>query len=111
MILCVDNSLKGKVLDMRMVRGSGLSDHFVVLSKIWMRGKWQRREREWIGEQVIRVEKLDESEKRGRYESLVRERLESCEAEVMSGSEEIWGALKGVVCVRMFVELGRKEGE
>lgn len=32
---------------------------------------------------------MAESEKRERYDSLVREKLESCEAEEMSGREEI----------------------
>lgn len=56
--VCVEDSLKGRVLDTRAVRGmgSGLPDHHVVLQKIRMKGRRQRREREQTEGEVTRVE-------------------------------------------------------
>ena len=96
--VCVDERVRSRVLDTRVRRGRarGVSDHWVVVSRVIMNERWRKGRAggggEDKGEVRIRSERLKESSVREEYTAKLERVLSEVEED--NDVEQMWGTFK-----------------
>ena len=76
--MCVGWEGRSRLLEVNVLRGTamGISDHYLVVAKIKVKGGWEKVGGGGRGRvvEIVRVERLEDEEKRGEYMRGVREK-------------------------------------
>nr|XP_053629700.1 uncharacterized protein LOC128686692 isoform X1 [Cherax quadricarinatus] len=92
----VDKRLLSRLQDVHVYRGAtDISDHFLVVATLRVKGRWDTRRIEASGKREVKVYKLKEEAVRVRYKQLLEDRWAN--ESIGNGVEEVWGRFKNVV--------------
>src|ERR1051325_2683006 len=103
--VCVSWEWRSRLLDVNVLRGAamGISDHYLVVAKIKVKGGWEKVGGRGRAVEIVRVERLEDEEKRSEYTRGIREKWEEVGGSEVEGVEEEWSKLKGAL-----VEVARR---
>src|ERR1044072_6213730 len=103
--VCVGWEERSRLLDVTVLRGAamGISDHYLVVAKIKVKGGWEKVGGRGRVVEIVRVERLEDEEKRSEYTRGIREKWEEVGGSEVEGVEEEWSKLKGAL-----VEIARR---
>ena len=94
--VCVQKSMRGRLIDVNVLRGAGLglSDHFLMEAKLRVKAGWGRHTCVSKTVEIIKVGKLEEEICAKEYRRVLKERWESIKESELVGVEEEWGRFK-----------------
>jgi len=97
--ICIRKKIRDRLLDVNVLRGSarGISDHFLVLAKIRVKGGWRKIGCSGRGVEIVRVERLEEREVGEHFKREINIGWEEVRGRVLGGVEEEWGRFKAVL--------------